>query len=219
MLSRWDVTLVFHIQVMKSWYKRVKLIKFPFFFLSLLVSGQTECMKNIMTDLNHYAAAFQSYLKAPLRNPDREAALLSPAVEMIQSLRKVRVFMCAWVSQRGGVMIWDRKWENILGNNILVSPDQSFLGFYRAAPCQRKGKPPLRYGFLGILLLLTERGAIIPPCFLPGGCCPDVGQWHLQQQAGDVPDVEGLLHPDHHHQQSPGLHLLRRPQEVIGGQV
>lgn len=66
--------------------------------------------------------------------------------------------------------------------------------------------------------LLTERGALIPLWFPPGGCCPDVGQWHLQQQAGDVQDVEGLLRPDHHHQQSRGLHLLRRAQEVIDGQ-
>lgn len=52
-------------------------------------------MKNIMKDLDHYAAAFQSYLEAPLRNPQREVALLSGTVEMIQSLRKVCVFMCA----------------------------------------------------------------------------------------------------------------------------
>lgn len=54
--------------------------------------------------------------------------------------------------------------------------------------------------------------------FFSGGDCPDVGQWHLQQQAGDVQDVEGVLHPDHHHQQSRGLHLLRRAQKVIDGQ-
>lgn len=117
-------------------------------FLSLLLSGQTECMKNIMKDLDHYTAAFQSYLKAPLRNPEQEVALLSPTVEMIQSLRKVRVLMCAWESG-GGVMIQDRKWENILGNNILVWPDQSFLGFYRAAPWQKKRRTPQRYCLLG----------------------------------------------------------------------
>lgn len=64
--------------------------------MSLLLSGQTKCMKNIMKDLDHYAAAFQSYLKAPLRNTKQEVALLSPTVEMIQSLRKVRVLMFAW---------------------------------------------------------------------------------------------------------------------------
>lgn len=51
----------------------------------------------------------------------------------------------------------DRKWENILGNNILVSPDQSFLGFYRAAPCQRKRRnPPQRYSLLGFSLFWEE---------------------------------------------------------------
>uniref|UniRef100_H3C7F9 Interleukin-12 subunit alpha n=1 Tax=Tetraodon nigroviridis TaxID=99883 RepID=H3C7F9_TETNG len=49
--------------------------------------NETECMKNIMMDLDHYAAAFQSYLKAPLRIPEQEVALL-PTVEMIQSLRE-----------------------------------------------------------------------------------------------------------------------------------
>lgn len=52
-------------------------------------------MRNIMKDLDHYAAAFQSYLKSPLRSPDQEVALLSPTVKMIQDLRKVRVLMCA----------------------------------------------------------------------------------------------------------------------------
>lgn len=52
-------------------------------------------MKNIMKDLDHYAAAFQSYLDGPLKNPELEVAPLSKTVEMIQSLRKVCVFMCA----------------------------------------------------------------------------------------------------------------------------
>lgn len=59
--------------------------------------------------------------------------------------------------QRRVVMIQHRKWENILGNNILVSPDQSFLGFYRAAPCQRKRRnPPQRYSLLGFSLFWEE---------------------------------------------------------------
>lgn len=66
--------------------------------------------------------------------------------------------VCMWESQWGGVMIQDRKWENILGNNILVSPDQSFLGFYRAAPCRRKRMTPQRYCLLGFSLFWEEGG-------------------------------------------------------------
>lgn len=47
-----------------------------------------------MKDLDHYAAAIRSYLKAPLRSSEREEKLLSPTVEMIQDLRKVRVLIC-----------------------------------------------------------------------------------------------------------------------------
>lgn len=60
--------------------------------------------------------------------------------------------MCTWGRRREGVMIQDRKSENILGNNILLSPDQSFLGFYRAAPCQRKRRTLQRYCLLGFSL-------------------------------------------------------------------
>lgn len=55
--------------------------------------------------------------------------------------------------------------------------------------------------------------------FPPGGRCQGVGRWHLQQQTGDVQDDEGLLHPDHHHQQGRGLHLLRRAQEMMDAPV
>lgn len=182
-------------------------------------------MKNIMKDLDHYAAAFQSYLKAPLRNPEQEVALLSPTVEMIQSLRKVRVLTCAWVSEESGddtktesektsweITFWCHLTKASLvstellparGRGGILLKGTLYLGFHSSG---RRG------------CLLTERGALIPLWFPPGGCCPDVGQWHLQQQAGDVQDVEGLLRPDHHHQQSRGLHLLRRAQEVIDGQ-
>lgn len=67
--------------------------------------------------------------------------------------------VCMRESQREGVMTQDRKWENILGNNILVSPDQSFLGFYRAAPCRRKRRTPQRYCLLGFSLF-WEEGAV-----------------------------------------------------------
>lgn len=60
-------------------------------------------MKNIMKDLDHYAAAFQSYQEAPLRNRQGEVALLSKTVKMIQNLREVCVFMCAWVRE------WERR--------------------------------------------------------------------------------------------------------------
>ncbi|XP_029699631.1 interleukin-12 subunit alpha isoform X2 [Takifugu rubripes] len=50
--------------------------------------SETECMRNIMRDLDHYAAAIRSYLKAPIRSSEREEKLLSPTVEMIQDLRK-----------------------------------------------------------------------------------------------------------------------------------
>ncbi|XP_076591351.1 interleukin-12 subunit alpha [Chaetodon auriga] len=50
--------------------------------------SESECLKNIMEDLAHYAAAFQSYLNSTLRSPEEEVALLSPTLGIIQSLRK-----------------------------------------------------------------------------------------------------------------------------------
>ncbi|XP_070685481.1 interleukin-12 subunit alpha [Pempheris klunzingeri] len=50
--------------------------------------NESECLKNIMKDLAHYAAAIQSYLNSPLRSPVEEVALLSPTLGIIKSLRK-----------------------------------------------------------------------------------------------------------------------------------
>ncbi|XP_068173622.1 interleukin-12 subunit alpha [Antennarius striatus] len=50
--------------------------------------NERECLRNIMKDLAHYAAAFQSYLRSPLRSPEEEAALLNPTLGVIQSVRK-----------------------------------------------------------------------------------------------------------------------------------
>ncbi|XP_070825770.1 interleukin-12 subunit alpha [Chaetodon trifascialis] len=50
--------------------------------------SESECLRNIMEDLAHYAAAFQSYLNSTLRSPEEEVALLSPTLGIIQSLRK-----------------------------------------------------------------------------------------------------------------------------------
>ncbi|XP_068440240.1 interleukin-12 subunit alpha [Clinocottus analis] len=50
--------------------------------------SESECLRNIRKDLSFYAAAIQSYLRSPLRNPGEEVALLSPTLEMMQSLRK-----------------------------------------------------------------------------------------------------------------------------------
>lgn len=61
------------------------------FFSSCCLSLQVECLRNIMRDLSHYAAAFRSYIKSPLRLPEQEVALLSPTLEMIQNLREVCV--------------------------------------------------------------------------------------------------------------------------------
>lgn len=58
-------------------------------------------------------------------------------------------------SQRG-VRIQER--EKVLGNNIVVSPDQIFLGLYSAAPCQRKRTPPHRYWFWFSLVCPLQEG-------------------------------------------------------------
>ncbi|KAM7413003.1 hypothetical protein PAMA_020404 [Pampus argenteus] len=49
---------------------------------------QSECLRNIMKDLAHYAAAIRSYINSSLRSPEEEVALLSPALGIVQSLRK-----------------------------------------------------------------------------------------------------------------------------------
>ncbi|KAF7660421.1 hypothetical protein LDENG_00282320 [Lucifuga dentata] len=49
---------------------------------------QNECLENIMKDLAHYAAAFQSYLNFPLKNREEEVPLLKSTLGIIQSLRK-----------------------------------------------------------------------------------------------------------------------------------
>ncbi|XP_029302751.1 interleukin-12 subunit alpha [Cottoperca gobio] len=50
--------------------------------------SESECLGNIMKDLDHYAAAIQSYMNSPLRSPKEEVALLTPTLEIIKSLRK-----------------------------------------------------------------------------------------------------------------------------------
>lgn len=91
--------------------------------LFLFGSRQTECMRNIMKDLDHYAAAIRSYLKAPLRSSEREEKLLSPTVEMIQDLRKVRVLICAWerVREEWGFKRERKSWEITLWCHLIKS--------------------------------------------------------------------------------------------------
>ncbi|KAM6932176.1 interleukin-12 subunit alpha [Lycodopsis pacificus] len=48
--------------------------------------SESECLRNIRKDLAYYAAALQSYIESPLRSPKEEVALLSPTLEIIQSL-------------------------------------------------------------------------------------------------------------------------------------
>ncbi|XP_029699630.1 interleukin-12 subunit alpha isoform X1 [Takifugu rubripes] len=143
--------------------------------------SETECMRNIMRDLDHYAAAIRSYLKAPIRSSEREEKLLSPTVEMIQDLRK-----CCSQSE-----------EEDSSSQVLV------LVFTLVSPLQGEGTH-----------FKSMKQAVILLWLLPGQRCQPVGQQLLQQQAEDVEDDEGLLHPGHHHQQSRGLHRLRRAQEV-----
>nr|XP_046245234.1 interleukin-12 subunit alpha [Scatophagus argus] len=50
--------------------------------------SESECLRNIMKDLDHYAAIFQSYISSSLRSPEQEVPLLRPTLGIIQSLRK-----------------------------------------------------------------------------------------------------------------------------------
>ncbi|XP_031716814.1 interleukin-12 subunit alpha, partial [Anarrhichthys ocellatus] len=50
--------------------------------------SESECLRNIRKDLAYYAAALQSYIEFPLRTLEQEVALLSPTLEIIQSLGK-----------------------------------------------------------------------------------------------------------------------------------
>lgn len=190
--------------------------------LLLLGSRQTECVRNIMKDLDHYAAAIRSYLKAPLRSSEREEKLLSPTVEMIQDLRKVRVLICAWERKTERVRIQERErksWEITLWCHLTKSslvctvllPVRGRLlltgtgfGFHSGVSSSGRGGADFKSMKQAVMLLWL----------LPGQRCQPVGQQLLQQQAEDVQDDEGLLHPHHHHQQSCGLHRLGRAQEV-----
>ncbi|KAI3353724.1 hypothetical protein L3Q82_004959 [Scortum barcoo] len=49
---------------------------------------QCECLKNIMKDMAHYAAAINSYIKTDLRSPVKEVALLKQTLDIIKDLRK-----------------------------------------------------------------------------------------------------------------------------------
>lgn len=50
--------------------------------------SESECLRNIVKDLVHYAAVFESYLSSSLRSPSEEAPPLRRVLETIQSLRK-----------------------------------------------------------------------------------------------------------------------------------
>ncbi|XP_070762644.1 interleukin-12 subunit alpha [Enoplosus armatus] len=51
--------------------------------------SESECLRNIMKDLAHYAAAIQSYIDSQnLIRPAEEVALLKPTLGIIQNLRK-----------------------------------------------------------------------------------------------------------------------------------
>uniref|UniRef100_A0A7N8XXZ0 Interleukin-12 subunit alpha n=1 Tax=Mastacembelus armatus TaxID=205130 RepID=A0A7N8XXZ0_9TELE len=51
--------------------------------------SESDCLRNIMKDLVHHEAIIQSYIKASLRNPEKEVKLLMPVLGIIQDLRKV----------------------------------------------------------------------------------------------------------------------------------
>lgn len=124
-----------------------------FFLSSCFLSLQVECLRNIMRDLAHYAAAFQSYINSPLRSPEQEVALLSPTLEMIQNLRKV-CLICHVTIQRQKLR------ENVQGNNIWKLSHKIFLGLHRAAPCCRMKRTRQRYFFLSVyysLITLREK--------------------------------------------------------------
>lgn len=119
--------------------------------------------------------------------------------------------------------------ENVQGNNIWKLSHQIFLGLHRAAPWRQTQSSLQRYFFLFVYYsLITPRektprsfgwcvcvfSLLFVLCCLPDGRHPGVGGRHLQQQAGDVQDDEGLLHANHHHQPRHGLHLLGRAQDV-----
>uniref|UniRef100_A0A3Q3M893 Interleukin-12 subunit alpha n=1 Tax=Mastacembelus armatus TaxID=205130 RepID=A0A3Q3M893_9TELE len=50
--------------------------------------SESDCLRNIMKDLVHHEAIIQSYIKASLRNPEKEVKLLMPVLGIIQDLRK-----------------------------------------------------------------------------------------------------------------------------------
>lgn len=81
------------------------------------MSPQTECMRNVMKDLTYYEAAIKSYLKSPLRSPEKEEACLRPTLEIIKSLKVCLSCVCG---KSGKKQCHDLKTEieNLLGKNI-----------------------------------------------------------------------------------------------------
>lgn len=128
------------------------------------LSWQSECLRNIMEDVAHYAAAFQSYLNSTLRSPEEEVALLSPTLGIIQSLRKVCLLcMCGRGKKtdrerqsRDSKAEIVRERENLKGNNIWKLPDEIFLCLYRTAPwCQMQRMTLQRYFFYSFFFVCS----------------------------------------------------------------
>ncbi|XP_061917841.1 interleukin-12 subunit alpha [Entelurus aequoreus] len=59
--------------------------------------SESECLMNIKKDMLHYHGVIQSYLKAALRKPKEETALLLPTLKIIQNLQK----NCSPIANKG----------------------------------------------------------------------------------------------------------------------
>ncbi|KAM3615316.1 uncharacterized protein V6R79_000104 [Siganus canaliculatus] len=89
---------------------------------------QSECLRNIMKDMTHYDAVFQSYIRSSLRSPDQEIQLLSPTLEIIQKLKTNCSLMSDGendASEENAVQKWD---ENTFNNRQEMC--KMMRGFY-----------------------------------------------------------------------------------------
>ncbi|XP_058489123.1 interleukin-12 subunit alpha isoform X2 [Solea solea] len=103
--------------------------------------SESECLRNIMKDLVYYEAAIKSYLNSTLRSPTEEAALLSPTLGIIKSLKVCVYHVYVSVVEK----VWGRietGWEITFEHNLMTCS----LVQRRTAPrCQLKRTNLQRY--------------------------------------------------------------------------
>ncbi|XP_077422761.1 interleukin-12 subunit alpha [Vanacampus margaritifer] len=77
--------------------------------------SESECVMSIMKDVAHYDALIGSYLKAKLKNPQNEMALLSPTQGIIHKLKT------CFLSVNGGMSSAEEDTSHMWGDNSFTN--------------------------------------------------------------------------------------------------